>query len=87
MKAAGDDNFSRRPRKWQTRKMCKYVPVSSSSSKQYITSGSLPFALAAAMAAGGMVMRGKEYMAPVVIKRGGNESVRGTGYCDDKSFE
>ena len=30
-----------------------------------MTSGSLPFAFAAAMAAGGIVMRGKEYIAPV----------------------
>lgn len=77
MEAAGDDKFSRRPRKWQTRKMCKYVPVSSSSSKQYITSGSLPFALAAAMAAGGMVMRGKEYMAPVDDKEGRERKCEG----------
>ena len=41
------------------------VPVSSRSSRQYMTSGSLPFAFAAAIAAGGMVMRGKEYIAPI----------------------
>lgn len=41
------------------------VPVSSRSSKQYMTSGSFPFALAAAIAAGGIVIFGKEYIAPV----------------------
>ena len=40
-------------------------PVSSSSSKQYITSGALPLALAASIAAGGRLIRGKEYMAPI----------------------
>ena len=54
------------------------VPVSSSSSRQYITSGSFPFALAAAMAAGGMVMRGTEYMAPV----GCGHGVESRGACE-----
>lgn len=44
------------------------VPVSSRSSKQYMTSGSFPFALAAAIAAGGIVILGKEYIAPVQIE-------------------